>query len=194
MSLASGLAVFGCRSAGIYQEGSPSALDARSGPYRAVLAPHCHPRLGRVGTNLSYCNGEIGLGSSNITLYMVWAYPIPPCIAQTLHHPNSLRLRREIEVGERREHNQASARTVRSAMSIFARRSWRARPRKEEKKKGRFPQDGIGPFVWFAKQPGGREARAIAAVIPNHHRNPRCRRLPFPRCLVRRRTPHPQPS
>jgi hypothetical protein len=51
----------------------PFVLDVRSTPYRADSTPRPHPRLGRVGTNLSYCNGEIGRGSSNITLYMVWA-------------------------------------------------------------------------------------------------------------------------
>src|SRR5436305_9020924 len=59
--------------AGVYQEGYPPALDAFCVPHKGLLERHPHPKLGRVGTKLSYCNGEIAAGSSNITLYMVWA-------------------------------------------------------------------------------------------------------------------------
>jgi len=68
----------------VYQEGSPSALDARGGRYTTDSGPYSHPGLERVGTKLSYCNGEIDAGSSNITLYIVWPYAWPPCIAQAL--------------------------------------------------------------------------------------------------------------
>ena len=43
-----------------------------------------HPGLDRAGTKLSYCNGENGAGSSDITPYMVWPYERPRWVAQTL--------------------------------------------------------------------------------------------------------------
>jgi len=76
----------------VYQQGSPSALDAFYGSDKADSARYHHPGLEWVGTKLSYCNGKIQAGSSNITLYMVWAYEIAPCIAQTLHLMRSFRL------------------------------------------------------------------------------------------------------
>jgi len=49
----------------------PLAGSMHAGPnLRDIL----HPRLDRADTKLSYCNGEIGAGSSNITPYMVWPY------------------------------------------------------------------------------------------------------------------------
>ena len=56
-----------------------------------------------MGTKLSYCNGEIGPGSSNITLYIVWAYETPPCIAQTLQQMYAFRVERK----KRWEHRES---------------------------------------------------------------------------------------
>jgi len=55
----------------VYQEDSSSALDAFRHLWRTFLAKRYHPKLDEVGTNLSYCNGEIQPASSNITLYIV---------------------------------------------------------------------------------------------------------------------------
>jgi hypothetical protein len=58
-----------------------------------------HPRLERVGTDLSYCTDEIPPASRNITLYVVGGYGIPPCIAQPLQQLPTLRVERKEEVG-----------------------------------------------------------------------------------------------
>lgn len=94
--------------AGVYQADSSAALDAFCGPFRTGAAHDSHPRLGRVGTKLSYCNGEIGPGSSNITLYIVWGCGRPRCIAQTLQQTCTFMVETETEVGEPRERNKAS--------------------------------------------------------------------------------------
>src|SRR6202035_4521332 len=60
-------------------------------------------------TNLSYCNGEITPGSSNITLYIVWPCVPPRQVAHTLRHMPGLRAEERTEVGEPREHNHAIA-------------------------------------------------------------------------------------
>jgi hypothetical protein len=84
-------------------------LDAFYGSDKAGSARYHHPGLEWVGTKLSYCNGKIQPGSSNITPYMVWAYAIVPCIAQTLHLVRSFGLEWEEEVGEPREQDKASS-------------------------------------------------------------------------------------
>jgi hypothetical protein len=61
-----------------------------------------------MGTKLSYCNGEIGPGSSNITLYIVWAYETPPCIAQTLQQMYAFRVERK----KRWEHRESRIRVA----------------------------------------------------------------------------------
>src|SRR5258708_31155576 len=58
-----------------------------------ACSDQCRPRPDRAGTNLSYCNGEIGPGSSNITLYIVWPSALARWVAHTLQHMPSLRLR-----------------------------------------------------------------------------------------------------
>jgi hypothetical protein len=70
---------------------------------------HCSPLAGWASTKLSYCNGEIGAGSSNITPYMVWACEGPLWVAQTLRQMNGF----TVEMGRRweepREQNNARA-------------------------------------------------------------------------------------
>src|SRR5271168_5313763 len=85
-------------------------------PYRSFL--RCsQPRLERAGTKLSYCNGEIGAGSSNITPYMVWACKGPRWVAHTLQQLDGF----WVETGRRpegaREHNNVSAGRSMSAMA-----------------------------------------------------------------------------
>ena len=72
--------------------------------YDSVLpVPDLNSRqAGEARTNLSYCNGEIGPGSSNITLYIVWPYERPRQIAHTLQHMFGLRVRKR-RGGENRE-------------------------------------------------------------------------------------------
>jgi hypothetical protein len=68
-----------------------------------LLVPDLNSRrAGEARTNLSYCNGEIGPGSSNITLYIVWPYERPRQIAHTLQHMPALRVRKS-EGGKNRE-------------------------------------------------------------------------------------------
>src|SRR5271168_483819 len=86
-----------------------------------TLRRHSQPRLDRAGTKLSYCNGEIGAGSSNITPYMVWPYGRPRWVAQTLQQLNSFRVENGNEVGEPREPLQASASRSGNAMAMFSR-------------------------------------------------------------------------
>jgi hypothetical protein len=62
-----------------------------------------HPRLDRAGTKLSYCNGEIGAGSRNITPYMVWAYKGPRWVAHTLQQLDAFRAETERRWEEPRE-------------------------------------------------------------------------------------------
>ena len=71
---------------GVYEEDSPSVLVAWYGLGQTHPAQYSHPWLDRAGTNLSYCNGEIRVASSNITPYIVWAWIRPRCIAHTLRH------------------------------------------------------------------------------------------------------------
>jgi hypothetical protein len=52
------------------------------------------PGLDRAGTNLTHCNGQIGAGSSNITLYIVWPYEQAPQVAHTLQQMPILRVRK----------------------------------------------------------------------------------------------------
>src|SRR5271169_6960090 len=59
---------------------------------RRRLRRYSHPRLDRADTKLSYCNGEIGAGSSNITPYMVWPYPGPRWVAHTLQQMDGFRV------------------------------------------------------------------------------------------------------
>ncbi len=75
---------------------------------RITSERHSHPRLDRAGTKLSYCNGEIGAGSSNITPYMVWAYERPRWVAHTLQQLDGFQGEGR-EVGESREQHHASA-------------------------------------------------------------------------------------
>src|SRR5579859_884043 len=84
-----------------------------------VLRPMSHPRLGRAGTKLSYCNGENGAGSSNITPYMVWPYGRPRWVAQTLQQIRTLWVETERRWGESREQDKASAFQSRSAIGMF---------------------------------------------------------------------------
>lgn len=77
-------------------------------PYEGSLV-FAHPGLARAGTNLSYCNGEIVPGSSNITLYIVWPWKRAPLVAQTLQHVSGLQVESENEVGEPREQDKATA-------------------------------------------------------------------------------------
>src|ERR1700753_4116719 len=81
-------------------------FDARRSSWCAFLR-RSRPRLGRAHTKLSYCNGEIQAASSNITLYVVGPYELPPCIAQALQSSDRNSVETEKEVGERREHIQA---------------------------------------------------------------------------------------
>jgi len=67
------------------------------------------PRLDRVGTNLSYCTGEIPPASSNITPYIVGGCKIAPCIAQSLQQMPGLRVERKDGLENRREQDKASA-------------------------------------------------------------------------------------
>ena len=76
----------GAAARGVYQEDSSSVLVALHGLEQTHLAQYSHPGLDRAGTNLSYCNGEIRVASSNITLYVVWAGIRPRCIAHTWQH------------------------------------------------------------------------------------------------------------
>src|SRR5258708_7136643 len=70
----------------VYQtDSSPAENDACS--------DQCRPRLDRAGTNLSYCNGEIVPGSSNITLYIVWPCGRARWVAHTLQQMPGLRVR-----------------------------------------------------------------------------------------------------
>ncbi len=64
------------------------------------------PQAGEAGTNLSYCNGEIGAGSSNITLYIVWPYARPRQIAQTLQQTPGLRAWKKRRGKSREQHNR----------------------------------------------------------------------------------------
>src|SRR5260370_36549117 len=68
-----------------------------------------HPRLDRAGTKLSYCNGEIGAGASNITPYMVWPYERPRWGAHTLQQLSGLRAETERRWEVSREQDPASA-------------------------------------------------------------------------------------
>ena len=81
-----------------------------------------HPRLERAHTNLSYCNGEILPGSSNITLYLVSPWTGPRHIAQTLQHLVKRFLETKNEAGEPREQDKASAGRTMSAIEIFRQR------------------------------------------------------------------------
>jgi hypothetical protein len=100
--------------ASVYQRDSPRRFDA----CRTVSGRHSHPRLDRAGTKLSYCNGEIGAGSSNITPYMVWACKRPRWVAHTLQQMDGFSVEREKEVGEAREQDKASASGSVSAMEL----------------------------------------------------------------------------
>ena len=86
---------------GVYQTGSrlPRAM------HGSTFADQFSPRLERVGTNLSYCNGEIGAGSSNITLYVVWPCVSPRWVAHALRHLPGLP-GEEDEVGEAGEQDK----------------------------------------------------------------------------------------
>ena len=101
--------------AGVYQRDSPRRFDA----CRTVSGRHSHPRLDRADTKLSYCNGEIGAGSSNITPYMVWACKRPRWVAHTLQQMDGFSVEREQEVGESREQDKASASGSVSAMATL---------------------------------------------------------------------------
>src|SRR5579862_9625742 len=84
---------------------------------RCMLRPTCgqfSPQAGQGGTKLSYCNGEIGPGSSNITPYMVWPYKRPRWVAHTLRQMDGFSVEREEEVGEPREQDKASATRMRT--------------------------------------------------------------------------------
>jgi hypothetical protein len=77
--------------------------------FAPILGQISHPGWQGGAQKLSYCNGEIGAGSSNITLYMVWPYERPRWVAQTLQQMRILRVESEKEVGEPREHHKANA-------------------------------------------------------------------------------------
>ena len=101
------------------QEDSSSALDAFRAPGRSQFAFPYHPRLVRAGTKLSYCNGEIGAGSRNITPYIVWGYERPRCIAQTLQQTDGIRPRRR-KRWENRESRIRLAQAVRECNGHIA--------------------------------------------------------------------------
>ena len=65
-------------------------------------SPKVVPGLERATTNLTNCNGELGVGSSNITLYIVWPYPVALWVAHTLQQLSILRMR-EVRGRENRE-------------------------------------------------------------------------------------------
>jgi hypothetical protein len=81
----------------------PHGKSMYAGRFSATFSP----RAGEASTKLSYCNGRIGAGSSNITPYMVWPYGRPRWVAQTMRHLGSLRVQRENEAGESREQDKA---------------------------------------------------------------------------------------
>ena len=88
---------------------------------RSVSRQFCatfSPPAGQGGTKLSYCNGEIGAGSSNITPYMVWRYERPRWVAHTLQQMNVFSVGVGKEVGAPRERNKASAFRLASATGI----------------------------------------------------------------------------
>lgn len=84
----------------------PLVNSMHAGPFPGDIP---HPRLDRAGTKLSYCNGEIGAGSSNITPYMVWACKRPRWVAHTLQQMDGFSVEKAKEVGEAREQDKASA-------------------------------------------------------------------------------------
>src|SRR5579872_5168312 len=86
----------------VYQKDTPAAG-------AALASNRLRPRLERAGTNLSNCNGEMGAGSSNITLYIVWPYVLALWVAQTLQQKPSFQGRKKSEAGESREHLHGSA-------------------------------------------------------------------------------------
>src|SRR5271155_385206 len=61
------------------------------------------PWLERASTNLSNCNGEMGAGSSNITLYVVWPYVLALWVAHTLQQMTGL-----LSEGKTRRENRES--------------------------------------------------------------------------------------
>ena len=93
-----------------------------------LLGCAAHLRLDGASTKLSYCNGEIGAGSSNITPYMVWGCERPLWVAQTLRQLTGF----WVETGRRwegsRERFNASAGRSTSAMGALCQLAFMTAP------------------------------------------------------------------
>src|ERR1700722_7957681 len=91
-----------------------------------LASPKVVPGLERATTNLTNCNGELGVGSSNITLYIVWPYPVALWVAHTLQQLSILWMR-ELRGRENRESRIMVAQRLKTSnrtARLFRRALW----------------------------------------------------------------------